>query len=136
MKKRLIFALFVFSVLSLSACCAQPAPEDKPLVRVVTRISISADGVTRSYSSTESLEAILAYLRQLSPMTNADQSPSQGSMYRISLVYSDGSRQDFRQRDRYFLDTDGKWKNITEGDILKLCKLFNLLEPENLPSAI
>ena len=135
MRKKQILTILLTLVLTLSACSGSGSSAGRPLVRVVTRITISQDDVTRTYTSEESLEAILAYLRHLAPMTNADSIPTQGSIYRISLIYSDGSRQEFAQQDRYFRDTDGTWKNISEQNMLNLSKLFALLNAESSLSA-
>lgn len=136
MKRNLILTLILIFVLSLSACCFSPSQPDHPLVRVVTRICISRDDDIRSYSSDESMGAILAYLRHLSPGSSSQPLPSQGSIYRISLIYSDGSREDFLQQGKFFQDAEGTWKSITEQDMLNLSKLFALLEPETAPPAM
>lgn len=135
MKKCMILVLLTLFVFSLSACCIHRKP-DGPMVRVVTRITISQGNDTRSYASDESLRAILSYLRHLKPHSKAETAPTMGSIYQISLIYSDGSRQEFRQRGHFFQEDSGTWRTITEQDALNLSKLFNLLEPESVPSAI
>ncbi|MBO5724803.1 MAG: hypothetical protein J6S58_08250 [Lentisphaeria bacterium] len=103
---------------------------------MVTRIAIFCDGETRICTSDESMEAILAYLRLLSPVPTADPAIPQGSLYQIHLFYSDGSQKEYCQQGCCFREGNGDWKTITERDALALSKLFNLLESQPAPSNI
>lgn len=129
--KQNFIAIYLFLAAFLLPGCHQ-APKPTPLTRVVTQAVICMDGIERSYSTSDSVEAILAYLRLLKPHgTPGNMADSPGSQCDITLVYSDGSRQYFQQRDnRYFLDQDGNWKNIDESKALGLSKLFHLLTPD------
>ena len=136
MKKCMNLLLCFALAFSLTACRGSVAPSGKPLVRVITRIIVSRDSETRVYSSDDSMKAILAYLRHLDPHTKAETAPTTGSIYRIRLIYSDGSMKDYHQRGLCFREENGPWETISEQDTLNLNKLFHLLEPDPTPSAI
>lgn len=135
MKKFTLTVLILLTALAFSGCQLVQNEPDGPLTRVVTQATITQDGVTRSYSSSDSVEAILTYLRHLNPRgTPEDMTSDPVSVYDITLTYSDGYIQSFRQLDnRFFLDHDGQWKNIDESKALDLSKLFHLLEPDEAP---
>lgn len=133
MKNLLPVVLVLSAALCLSACCGN---SNSTVPRVVTRISISCDGDTRTCVSDESMEAMLTYLRLLAPVTPADPAAPQGAFYRIRLIYSDGTQKEYAQQGCCFREDDGDWEIITDRDSLALAKLFDLLEPETIPSAI
>ena len=133
MKKLLALILILSVTLCLAACCGMTG---HTVPRLVTRISISCDGETRTYASEESMQAILAYLRLLSPVPTADPAIPQGSLYQIRLFYSDGSQKEYLQQGCRFRENGENWEIITERDSLALTKLFDLLEPEPALSPI
>ena len=133
MRKPLAFVLILSVTLCRAACCGSSKPATP---RVVTRISISCDGETRTYASEDSMEAILTYLRLLSPVTPADPAVPQGPLYRIRLIYSDGKQKEYCQQGCCFREADGEWETISDRDTLALTKLFDLLEPEPALSPI
>lgn len=136
MRKMMTTFLMLSVILSLTACCGNCPDKPSSPARVVTRITITCEDESRTYGSEESMETILAYLRNLAPMNIADTAPTQGCLYRITLFFSDGACREFLQQDRFFREGDGTWKTITEQHNLALSKLYDLLEPESTLSTI
>ena len=135
MRKLLTTFLMLSVMLFLAGCCGSCPDRPSPSARVVTRITIACDDEVRTFGSEESMKAILAYLRNLTPLNLAESSPTQGCLYRITLLYSDGSHREYTQQDRFFREGNGKWKSISEQNSLALSKLYDLLEPESTLSA-
>lgn len=132
--RKLVTSILILSVmLCLAACCGNVLKTSGVRPRVVSRIAISCDGETRICTSDESMEAILAYLRLLSPVSTGNPTATQGPLYRIRLIHSDGSQKDYCQQGCCFREGDGDWKTITERDALALSKLFDLLESQADP---
>lgn len=135
--KNLKLTLLLLAVFLLAGCNSSPAAV-KPLTRVVTGITISTNGELHCYSSSDSLEAILAYLRHLDLRGGPVEPPSTlEGVYDITLTYSDGFQQRYQQRANCcFLDADGIWRPIDETTAMNLSKLFHLLEPDTTVPAI
>lgn len=127
--------------LGFALCCGcmpQTQP-DTPLCRIVTRISITREQagstVSRSYTDSDSMSAILLYLRKLNPYGNVEAEPSDAaeSCYQIVLEYSDGTKQVYHQIDSsFFQDGSGKWKLIDEQSGNDLPLLFEQLPTEQI----
>lgn len=135
MRKLLTTFLMLSVMLFPAGCCGSCPDRPSPSARVVTRITIACADEVRTFESEESMKAILAYLRNLTPLNLAESAPTQGCLYRITLLYSDGSRREYSQQDRFFREGNGKWKSISEQNSLALSKLYDLLEPESTLSA-
>lgn len=132
LKKILLWAL----VLCLLLCsgCAPQRKADTPLCKVVTRIQITreqdGDSVSHCYTDSQSMKAILSYLRRLKPYSlSASALPEvDGECYRITLDYSDGTQHSYRQLGSgYFQDSSGKWKQIDQELGKDLTLLFDEL---------
>ncbi len=135
MKKNLLLIFLLLIAYILFGCHRNQANPAQPLTRVVTEITISYGGETHRYSSADSVEAILSYLRLLNPHGKpvVDPTEDNGTTYDITVTYSDGYQTHYQQKDnRFFLDKDGQWKNIDEKKALGLSKLFHLLVSDNV----
>lgn len=128
-------------ILMVALCCgcARQDPVDKPLCRVVTHINITREQaggtVSRSYTASESMSAILQYLRTLKPYGSPEANPDEaaGSHYQIVLEYSDGTSHSYRQIDStLFQDSSGKWKLIDEQAGNQLQLLFEELPAQQI----
>ena len=119
LKKIPLVVLFCLMLgIGLTGCHRSRNPEPTSL-RVVTEITVTYDygsvHALRSYTHEEKMRQILNYLRQIDPYGDPAENPetADGSDYRITCHYSDGSQKCYRQKgDRYFQGADGIWRNI------------------------
>ena len=102
MKKLTVILL----LLLLTGCKAPVAQQNTP--RLVTRVRIQTEALTREYTDTEKITAILDYLRYLPrenpSVLNPDWVRSNGIS--IELTYYSGKRRTFVQKGVYYLSQD------------------------------
>lgn len=128
MKKKIIVLFFLcISVSCLWSCKAGNTPQP----RVVTQVDIdwSREGVpiSRHYTDTEKMEAILLYLRLVRqegpPKTNPDE--LDGETYRIAVSLSDGQQHIYQQKKhRYFRRDSQPWQTISAEQAARLYALM------------
>lgn len=119
-RKKMVIFLLTVSLLGLSGCKASSAAlPQPPLCRVVTRVEVDYENgplhAQRCYTSSEKMERVLNYLRQIDPYGTPEESPetAAGSDYYIILSYSDGFQKHYHQKsDRYFQTEGGRWARI------------------------
>jgi len=109
-----------FLLLTVLLCgCARNRLPDGPLCRVVTHIHVAytIDGhtETKTYTEPKQMESILNYLRLLKKGNKADIDPDsfRSDSFDITLFYSDGQQNTFRQLHDQLLQADGgPWLKI------------------------
>ena len=112
--------LTVFLLLPVLLCgCARKEAPTGPMCRVVTQIKVAAtvDGQTNSktYTDPEGMQSVLNYLRLMkkSKQTDIDPDSFRADSYEITLYYSDGQYNTYRQLHDGFLQIDGgSWQEI------------------------
>ena len=118
--KRKILLLILGLALLLSGCSKwTPSAVDKPLCRVVTGVSVTYENGTihaqRQYTDADKMQAVLNYLRLIDPYGTPQEDPEQvdGSIFHITLSYSDGCQKTYLQKaDRFMRVDGGKWQRI------------------------
>ena len=115
MKKLTVFLLLP---VLLYGCARKEAPIG-PMCRVVTQVEVSAtvDGQTNSITYTEDreMQSVLNYLRLTKKRKKTDIDPDsfRADSYEITLYYSDGQYNTYRQLHDGFLQIDGgSWQEI------------------------
>ncbi len=88
------------------------------------------------YTQPQKMETILYYLRSLEDLGSADTDPERimGDRFKITVIYSDGSRRLYRQQaDRFLSRDDRPWRTV---DPQKAALLYPLLVsmPPDQPS--
>ena len=76
------------------------------------------------------MSQVLAYLRQIDPYGKPEEDPvlADGSLFQISLTYSDGSKKVYEQKaDRYLRLDDGPWETIDPSKAEALGQLLGTL---------
>ena len=134
-----IFALLLSLVVLSLAGCSRHAGGDPPApLRVVTEIEITfEDGplhCRRHYTQDEKMSQILAYLRQIDPYGTPQEDPllTDGSLFQISLTYSDGSKKIYEQKgDRFLRQDGGPWENINPAKAEALGQLLGTLPSDH-----
>ena len=132
--KKMMTLILAMGLLLCCGCTPQTQVQT-PLCRIVTHISITREQanttISHSYTDSDSMAAILLYLRKLSPYEKPGVEPSETaeSCYRIVLDYSDGTQHIYQQIDSsFFQDSSGKWKLIDEQFGSNLPLLFEELQ--------
>lgn len=109
--------------------CQKDVPQKPRLVTGVHISGIHQDApVDVFYSQPEKMETILYYLRTLEDLGKPDTDPERikGDRFKISLQYSDGSHQLYRQQaDRFLSRNDHPWYKV---DPRKASLLYPLLQ--------
>lgn len=118
--KKTVF--FIFPILLLLGGCGSHGPErEEPVCRVVQEITVESEdsqgAATRYYTDQHKMSMVLNYLRILDPWNRAaDPTALEGTSYRITLGFSDGSYKQYFQKDILYLSSDGAvWKQIDPG---------------------
>ena len=111
-------ASFLLLPLLLWGCVRREMPIG-PMCRVVTQVQVAytIDGQTqvKTYTDPEGMQSVLNYLRlvQKSNQTDIDPDSFRSDSYEITLFYSDGNRNTYRQLHDGFLQIDGgPWQRI------------------------
>lgn len=135
LRKKLAILLLTGSLLGMTGCKASTAAlPQPPLCRVVTRVEVDYENgplhAQRCYTSSEKMEQVLNYLRQIDPYGTPQESPEtiSGSDYVIILSYSDGFQKRYHQKgDRYFQTENGRWARIDPDRAEKLAQLLGAM---------
>ena len=132
---KFIFVLLICLFLLPLGGCSRHSTGDSPGAhRVVTEIDITfEDGpihCRRHYHDDEKMSQILTYLRQIDPYGKPQEDPAlaDGSLFQISLTYSDGSKKVYEQKaDRFLRLDNGPWENIDPAKAEALGQLLGTL---------
>ncbi len=134
MRKLLFFA--VLTLLLLAGCSRTKLPTQSPS-RLVTGITVMYENdpirFFRRYTSDEKMQQVLNYLRLIDPKGIVQDDPETlpGGQYTITLLYSDGSSNIYRQKsDAYMQTDDGPWKRIDPKKAEWLGQLLEQLESD------
>lgn len=130
-----IFTLLLCLLLLPLGGCSRHSTGDSPApLRIVTEIDINfVDGplhCRRHYNQDAKMSQVLAYLRQIDPYGKPEEDPAlaDGSLFQISLTYSDGSKKVYEQKaDRYLRLDDGPWETIDPSKAEALGQLLGTL---------
>ena len=130
-----IFILLICLILLPLGGCSRHSTGDSPTaLRVVTEIDITfVDGpihCRRHYHNDDKMSQVLTYLRQIAPYGTPQEDPdlTAGSLFQISLTYSDGSKKVYEQKaDRYLRLDGGPWENIDPSKAEALGQLLGTL---------
>ena len=132
--KRVFAILLCLVLLPLGGCSRHSTGDSPAALRVVTEIDITfEDGplhCRRHYHNDEKMSQVLSYLRQISPYGKPQEDPTlaDGSLFQISLTYSDGSKKVYEQKADRFLRLDGgPWENIDPSKAEALGQLLGTL---------
>ncbi len=132
--KRLFAVLLCFFMLPLGGCSRHSTGDSPSALRVVTEIDIAYKNgplhCRRHYHKDEKMAQILSYLRQISPYGRPQEDPelTDGSLFQISLTYSDGSKKIYEQKaDSYLRVNGGPWENIDPQKAETLSQLLGTL---------
>ena len=122
--------LLLLPLLLLTGC--QKAEPAKP--KVVQQIRIECADVGKVYTQDEKMRRILNSLRRLELVgfPTCDPERQVGNVLRVELLFSDGSRSLWYQRqDRYVSRGLHRWRQLREEDPT-LRYLFYLMEPDTV----
>lgn len=135
MKKIISVLCCLVIALSLSGCVRKHTLKDpESYLKLVVRVDVVGrlknEHIYKTYVHQQKMEAILNYLRLLKPRGPADVDPELyvGDSYTITVHYSDGHKQIYRQHADRFLSTDANpWRNIDPEFALYLYPLLNAM---------
>lgn len=141
---KFVFIKSAFSVILLSALlagCCRPGEEQMGVYRVAEQINIVYTNgkiqTKKTFYKEENIRQILDYLRYIDPYGRPKEDPeqAQGRDYVITVIYSDGSQQQYHQRADRFLRVDqGPWKRIDPQKALYLSGILGMMITD-FPSA-
>lgn len=120
MVKRMIVLFTLCALCFLPGCTRRHTLKDTDAyLRLVVRVDVTGqregEVLEKTYIHQEKTEAILNYLRLIKQRGPASVDPEQfsGDSYTITLHFSDGHKQVYRQHANRFLSTDSQpWRNI------------------------
>ena len=120
MKKQISFILLLCAAVLMTGCVRRHTLKDPhSYLRLVVRVDVTGqkedERLDLTYTHQEKMEAILNYLRLIRQKGPAAGDPEQysGESYTITLHFSDGHKQIYRQHANRFLSTDARpWRNI------------------------
>ena len=106
---------------------------------VVTRIAITCENgpvkTQRTYTTSSKMRAILNYLRWIDPYGEPQIDPEQvaGNLFRIVMVFSDGSEKVYLQKaDRYMQIDGAPWKNVDPQKALTLSRILGQMKSDEI----
>ncbi len=126
----------------LTGCCNILWQNNSPPYRIVTQVRIVYKNESietgRDFYQEENIRQILDYLRYIDPygIPREDPEQSEGRIFYITLIYSDGSQRVYEQRaDQYLRIDGGDWKRIDPQKALYLSGLLAMMAGDAPPSA-
>lgn len=137
--KKSFFLICLLTVLSafLWGCSRRNAPQNPG--HVVTRIGVTCQNgpvqTQRSYTSSVKMRAILNYLRWIDPYGVPQEDPEQvdGTLFRIVMVFSDGSEKVYLQKaDRYMQIDGAPWKTVDPQKALTLSQILGQMKSDEM----
>lgn len=109
--------------------------KNAPLIAVVEKVEIvshhGGETLSRTYTKSNKMTAVLNYLRWLQPAHKADCDPEQipGDDYMITVTLSDGEREIYRQKTNGYLQkNNGRWENIDPEKGIMLYEIISQME--------
>ena len=137
--KKSFFLICLLTVLSafLWGCSRRDAPQNAG--PVVTRIAVTCQNgpvqTQRSYTSPVKMRAILNYLRWIDPYGVPQEDPEQvdGTLFRIVMIFSDGSEKVYLQKaDRYMQIDGAPWKTVDPQKALTLSQILGQMKSDEM----
>ena len=137
--KKSIYLFCLLALLSslLWGCRSQSAIQNTN--PVVTRISVTCENgpvqTQRNYTSSTKMRAILNYLRWIDPYGNPQVDPEQvgGILFKIVMVFSDGSEKVYLQKaDRYMQIDGAPWKTVDPQKALTLSRILGQMKSDEI----
>lgn len=126
------FGLVLCLVAVLSGCGCE---KREPLITVVEKVEVVShhgeETITRTYTESRKMTAVLNYLRWLRPAHRADCTPEQipGDDYTITVTLSDGEQEVYQQKTNgYLRKNEEKWKNIDPEKGMMLYEIISQME--------
>ena len=118
-RKKAIICIVLMALLC-GGCGRASSPDREPgPFRVVAQIQVlyrnGPLSVRRSYTREDKMQQVLNYLHRIDPYGTPGEDPETagGSDFLIELLYTDGSKKEYRQRsDRFMQINGGPWKQI------------------------
>ena len=118
----------------LSGCSCE---KNEPLVAVVEKVEVVShhadETLTRTYTKSSKMTAVLNYLRWLQPAYGADCDPERipGDDYTITVTLSDGEQEIYQQKTNGYLRKNGeRWKNIDPEKGIMLYEIISQMESD------
>ena len=109
--------------------------KNAPLIAVVEKVEIVShhgeETLSRTYTKSNKMTAVLNYLRWLQPAHKADCDPEQipGDDYMITVTLSDGEREIYRQKTNGYLQKNNeRWENIDPEKGIMLYEIISQME--------
>ena len=109
--------------------------KNAPLITVVEKVEVVShhgeEVISRIYTKSNKMTAVLNYLRWLQPAHKADCDPEQipGDDYMITVTLSDGEREIYRQKTNGYLQkNNGRWENIDPEKGIMLYEIISQME--------
>ena len=134
--------MFLPLLFLLAGCCRIFLSPDTVPYRVVTQVQIRYQNGTvqsqRQFFREENIRNILAYLRYIDPYGTPKEDPEQtdGRIFEIYVIYSDGSQCLYEQRaDQYMRINGGPWKKIDPQKALVLSGLWGMMPGDPVPAS-
>ena len=125
-------------LLGLILCGCQRTPQ-APVSHLVTGVDIACQKedvlISRHYTRSPKMEYVILYLRLLEPVGTPEINPEilTDPVYCITVHFSDGSQQVYRQKDHRYLSVDGgPWQSIDPGQAAGLYRLMEKLPSDRL----
>lgn len=122
----------LFFLITLPGCGCRA---EMPLATVVEKIEVvgsyQGEALTRVYTKSNKMTAVLNYLRWLQPQYKADCDPEMipGDEYTITVTLSDGAQEIYKQKTNGYLQKDaGLWKNIDPAKGVMLYEILSQME--------
>lgn len=132
-----IAAILLSAALCLGGCGRQGIPEEAPVCRVVTGISVTYENgpitARRHYTASDKMRAVLNYLRWVDPYGAPEEDPEAagGSSFLIVLTYSDGCKKRYWQKaDRFLLEEGRDWRKIDPTRAMTLGQILGQMESD------
>ncbi len=135
MKSVGIIGLVLCLVAVLSGCSCE---NNTPLITVVEKVEVIShhgdETLTRTYTKSGKMTAVLNYLRWLRPAHRADCDPEQipGDDYTITVTLSDGQQEIYQQKTNGYLRKNGeRWENIDPEKGIMLYEIISQMEGDS-----
>ncbi len=136
-KSTVIFLSVILFLITAGCAHMKHRPSETEAYRVVTQIDVryQKDSIVSegSFFAPEKMQKILYYLRSISPYGTPSEDPEQipGSIFYITLRYSDSTQKVYQQRDNRFMRIDGgPWKRIDSKRAILLSQILATMDSD------
>lgn len=134
---RILFSMFLLSVLLCGCADGAPDKPEAPLCRVVTQVAIREEtpfaGSQRLYRTQENINRILSGITLLGHKLEVGEMPPpwEPDSYRITLYFSDGNQKIYRYHPlRYLYIQNRGWTRLNEDRSEEFLALLQQLPTE------